>query len=302
MSGPLEDEFGLLAGCSLNSGGLTLVKGSLQLSGLFLVQHYVKVLLQRNYAVVLVTAEQVLDRFQYTAKKMGVSLPQYQQSGHLFHVEAPLAVVGGGTGHDADQAPAAAAAAASRSSSRLQQLIAAVQQAATQRAPSAAGVALVIDSLTVLAGMCPGRAEWTAFLHYCCSGVLGASAGGEGVAAPAQHEQVPYCFVAGAYGDVPDDRPWLASLEHRANMVVTVGPLPGGKMADVDGQVTFMQRFGRPPSGAGPRLSGQAAHGAAALAAASAAALPLQLRQSLYFRSTELAVKWMAAVTSRELL
>ena len=51
MSGLPEDEFGPVASCSLSSGGLTLVKGSLELSGLFLVQAYLKVLLQRNYAV-----------------------------------------------------------------------------------------------------------------------------------------------------------------------------------------------------------------------------------------------------------
>ena len=62
-------------------------------------------------------------------------------------------------------------------------------------------------------------------------------------------------------------------------------------------QVTFTQRFGTPLSG-----SRTAAADVTPSAAASAVALPLQLRQSLYFRSTELAVKWMAAVTSRELL
>ncbi|PNW87199.1 hypothetical protein CHLRE_02g112950v5 [Chlamydomonas reinhardtii] len=225
---------------------------------------------------------------------MGVSLLQYQQSNHLFHVEAPLAAVGGAIGPEVDLAPAPGSGG-----SRLQQLIAAVQQAAMQRAPSAAGVALVIDSLTVLSGMCPDQKEWTAFLHYCCSGLLGtsAAAGGQGMVDQAPQEQVPYCFVAGAYEDVSNDRRWLASLEHRANMVVTVGPLPGGKMADVDGQVTFTQRFGTPLSG-----SRTAAADVTPSAAASAVALPLQLRQSLYFRSTELAVKWMAAVTSRELL
>ncbi|KAG2452843.1 hypothetical protein HYH02_002189 [Chlamydomonas schloesseri] len=300
MSSLPEDEFGLLAGCSVRSGGLTLVKGSLELSGLFLVQQYLKLLLQgHNYAVVLVTTEQVLERHQYAAKKMGVSLAQYQQSGHLFRVEAPLAAVGGG---NAGLAPSSGGGI-----SRLQQLIAAVQQAAKQRAPSAAGVALVIDSLTVLSGMCPAREEWTAFLHYCCSGALGAGAGCRDVADHAQpnRQQVPYCFVAGVYGDVPDDRPWLASLEHRANAVVSVGPLPGGKMADVDGQVTFTQRFGTPQPVSGPGLGGPPALAdTVALAGSVSAVAPpqLQLRQSLYFRSTELAVKWMAAVTSQELL
>ncbi|PNH09626.1 hypothetical protein TSOC_003736 [Tetrabaena socialis] len=130
------DDFSPWASTSCR-GGLTLVEGTLQLSGLFIVQQYLRLLLQRDYAVVLVTAEQSFERYRQVAKKMGLSLPAYLQSGQLAHVAAPLAPLEGSDGQPKGGAP------------RLQQLLAAVGEAVRQRPAAAAGVALVVDSLTV---------------------------------------------------------------------------------------------------------------------------------------------------------
>ncbi|GFR49855.1 hypothetical protein Agub_g11955 [Astrephomene gubernaculifera] len=280
------DLFSQVAGVGC-SGGLTLVKGSLELSGLFLVQQYLRILLQNGYAVILVTAEQSLERYKYVTKKMGINLPSYQQSGHLICVEAPIATPGD-SGHGS-----------------LRHIFTAVQHAVRQRPVQALGLAVLFDSLTVLASLCPSPEDWTGFLHYCC-GTGGAFAASSQATTEEQQQQqpaeqrpqVPYCVIAGVYDDVPDDRAWLTSLEHRADVVVSVEPLPG-RIADVDGVVTVTRRAVPQPAATPQQLpapSGQATpSGGSAPGCAP-------LRQSLYFRAGELAIKWMQHVTARELL
>ncbi|GLC55660.1 hypothetical protein PLESTB_001011900 [Pleodorina starrii] len=298
--------------------GLTLIRSSLGISYSFLVQQYLRILLQQGYMVVLVAVEQSVERYQYALKKTGLNLLPYQQSGQLKVVQPPLAPIGD---HPLEpqqlpqqhqqqqrqtQAPHQAAEDAACSGgncaasvtvggggggcrSALQQLYGAVRGAVEQPQPppaAAAGVAVILDSLTVLASLRESEAEWAAFLHHCC-----------GAAAPAaaqREAQVPYCVVAGAYGDVPDDGLWLASLEHRANVVVQVEPLPG-RIADVDGMVTVTHRF-----------TAQAAAGASQPQSPPPplwdAGSYCPWRKSLYFKSSELAIKWMDRVTARELL
>ncbi|KAG2499702.1 hypothetical protein HYH03_002637 [Edaphochlamys debaryana] len=291
-------EFNRLAGSSLQ-GGLTLVKGSLQLSGLFVVQQYLRLFLKQEYAVVLVTAEQSLDHYKYTAKKLGLSLAQFQQTGHLVCVEPPTAPVPGSSdaSGSAPSSERAGGAVGGGSGSRLQRLAAAVAAAVAQRPEAAAGCAVLVDSLTHLVPLASSRQEWSAFLHHCATAAAAPQAG---------QAQRPGCVVAGVYGDVAEDRPWLAALEHRANVVLELEPLPG-RVADVDGVATATRRCGGGTAlgcaaAAGPAL-GSSLQGAASAAAAPAPAGGwAPLRQSLYFRSTELAVRWMAGVTDRELL
>ncbi|GIL43777.1 hypothetical protein Vafri_1399 [Volvox africanus] len=320
-----------------SEAGLALVRSSLGLSYAFVLQQYLRSLLQNGSMVVLVTAEQSLERYQYALKKTGFNLQPFQQSGHLIVVEPPLvplgelvtssnrsqfaasnaACAGGETARRAHAAGAAVSsgpdrAAAlpasggvftsnladnngnnSRSSGRrtregaggcstLQQLYCAVCRAVECPPPAATAIAVIFDSLTALASLREDEQDWTAFLHYCCSVAAAAPSARHGFQQQAVHR-----VIVGAYDDVPDDRHWLASLEHRANVVVSVEHLPG-RIADVDGIVTIMQRFvvNSVDSSGGP-------WDAASLA---------PWRKSLYFKASELAVRWMDRVTARELL
>ncbi|EFJ42742.1 hypothetical protein VOLCADRAFT_107139 [Volvox carteri f. nagariensis] len=345
--------------------GLTLVRSSLGLPNSFILQQSLRGLLQHGYTVVLVTAEQSFERYQYALKKTGLALQPYEQSGHLVVLEAPLAPLGVAaratdTGHGASspaQGPLTAdhsterskgssshcggSSSSSSSSSALQQLYGAIRQAVERVLPPAAmaptGVAVILDSLTALACLRQNSQEWSAFLHYCCSGC-----GGVAPELPAcpnlsrqqqQQQQMPYCVVAGVYDDVPDDRPWLKSLEHRANMVVSLEPLPG-RIADVDGLqprgrpcplqlppagpwVTITRRFMVEPSSRRSPTGGSRPPAETAAAAAGHTAddmafwgppvqwgvtAPGAWRKSLYFKSSELSVKWVDRITTKELL
>ncbi|GLI69908.1 hypothetical protein VaNZ11_014615, partial [Volvox africanus] len=324
--------------------GLALVRSSLGLSYAFLLQQYLRNLLQSGSMVVLVTAEQSLERYQYALKKTGVNLQPFQQSGHLVVVEPPLVPLGelvtssqrsqstasaGAGGETAKRARAAAAGASSdpdRSAaltesggivasnltynnnnnnnnnnnsssssnsgrrtregaggcSTLQQVYGAVCRAVECLPQAATGIAVIFDSLTALASLREDEQDWTAFLHYCCSAAAAVPSARHGL-----QQQAVYRVIVGAYDDVPDDMHWLASLEHRANVVVSVEHLPG-RIADVDGIVTITQRFvvNGKDSGGGP-------WDAASLA---------PWRKSLYFKASELAVRWMDCVTARELM
>ncbi|GIL43778.1 hypothetical protein Vafri_1399 [Volvox africanus] len=297
-----------------SEAGLALVRSSLGLSYAFVLQQYLRSLLQNGSMVVLVTAEQSLERYQYALKKTGFNLQPFQQSGHLIVVEPPLvplgelvtssnrsqfaasnaACAGGETARRAHAAGAAVSSGPDRAAalpasggvftSNLADNNGNNSRSSGRRTREGAGGCSTLQQLycAALASLREDEQDWTAFLHYCCSVAAAAPSARHGFQQQAVHR-----VIVGAYDDVPDDRHWLASLEHRANVVVSVEHLPG-RIADVDGIVTIMQRFvvNSVDSSGGP-------WDAASLA---------PWRKSLYFKASELAVRWMDRVTARELL
>ncbi|KXZ50261.1 hypothetical protein GPECTOR_17g899 [Gonium pectorale] len=219
-----EDAF-LQLGEESCRGGLTLVKGSLRLPGLFVLQQYLRLFLQKNYMVVLVTAEQSPEHFKYAARKAGLSLQPFLESGQLTCVEPPLAPTP--TLTPAAEAAPAEAVGAGRAASP-QPLHAAEAETTTDKSALEAGGG-------------------------------GGSAGG-GVAAPGPGSQLHalYAAVRNAVQRRPRGAAGVAVLLDSLTAVLSVEPLPG-RIADVDGM-------------------------------------------SLYFRSTDLAIKWMPLVTAHELL